>query len=373
MTEAADKPLTVLLTNVWLDRRGGTETVVRDISLGLLRRGHRPIVYSPILGEPAQELHERGVATISDLSKLAEPPDVIHGQHFIQTGEALLHFPGTPAIQMCHAWLYWQEAPAKFPQIHRYVAVDQTVRDRLVHTQQIPPDKVEVVYNAVDLTRIPKRAEELPARPSKALAFTKFKAQVPLIEAACQRHGIQVDVLGAGGDRTVSKPEHELVKYDLVFATARMALEAICAGCAAIVCDSRGLAEMVSSDNLSRLRPLNFGLRSLVHPVTVDSLDAEIGRYDPADAARVSDTVRAIAGLEPTLDYLERLYRAAIAAPPASAADVRSASLQFLQQVLPRQRDDRRWPWMAEREAMEKRIQQLERELAAARRQSLTS
>ena len=40
--------------------------------------------------------------------------------------------------------------------------------------------------------------------------------------------------------RLTADPEHELVRYDLVFATARMALEAICAGCAVIVCDSRG-------------------------------------------------------------------------------------------------------------------------------------
>jgi hypothetical protein len=371
MTDRPRQSLAVLLTNVWLDRRGGTEAVIRDIALGLLKRGHRPIVYSPHLGEPAQELHQRGVAVINSLSSLAEPPDVIHGQHFIQTAEAILHFPQTPAIQMCHAWQHWAEGPAKFPQIHRYVAADQTVRDRLVHMEQIPPERVEVVYNAVDLTRMPERTTPLSAKPATALAFTKTRAQLPFVEAACRRHGVKLDVLGKGADRTVRNPELELVKYDLVFATARMALEALCAGCAVIVCDSRGLSGMVSTENLSRLRPLNFGLRSLVHPVTVDGLAGEIDRYDPADAARVAETVRAMAGLEATLDYLEQLYQRAMGAPRPREDEVGAATLQFLQRALPRQRTDGRWPWMAEREAMESRIDQLERELAAERTKNL--
>ena len=48
--------LTVLLTNIWLANRGGSEIVVRDFATGLLRRGHRPIVYSPELGEIAAEI-----------------------------------------------------------------------------------------------------------------------------------------------------------------------------------------------------------------------------------------------------------------------------------------------------------------------------
>jgi hypothetical protein len=372
MTDVPRQSLTVLLTNVWLDYRGGTESVIRDIALGLLRRGHRPIVYSPHLGEPAEELLQRGVAVIDNLSSLAEPPDIIHGQHFIQTAEAILHFPHSPAIQMCHAWQHWAERPAKFPQIYRYIAADQTVRDRLVHMEQIAPEQVEVVYNAVDMTRMPERATQLSAKPATALAFTKTKAQLPLVDAACRSHGVKLDVLGKGADRTVPNPEFELVRYDLVFATARMALEAICAGCAVIVCDSRGLAGMVSTDNLSRLRSLNFGLRSLVHPVTVDSLSGEIDRYDPADAARVAEIVRAMSGLEATLDYLEQLYHRAMAAPRPSDGDVRAATLQFLQQALPRQRTDGRWPWMVERQVMVNRVDQLERELAAERAKNLT-
>ena len=55
--------LTILFTNVWLDRRGGTESVIRDLALGMLRRGHRPI--------------GRGV---DDGGAIAECPDALHAR-----------------------------------------------------------------------------------------------------------------------------------------------------------------------------------------------------------------------------------------------------------------------------------------------------
>ena len=69
---------------------------------------------------------------------MAEAPDVIHGHHHMETMTALLHFPGVPAIQFCHSWTLWEEMPAKFPRILRYVPVDHTCRDRLILQHGIP-------------------------------------------------------------------------------------------------------------------------------------------------------------------------------------------------------------------------------------------
>jgi hypothetical protein len=364
---AAPTSLRILLTNAWLDGRGGTEAVIRDLSMGLLRRGHRPIVYAPHLGELAEEMRGHGIAVIDDLSRMAEAPDVIHGQHVVQTSEALLHFPGTPAIQMCHAWQYWMEAPAQFPEIHRYVAVDQTVRDRLAHGEGVDPDKIEILLNAVDLRRFGSR-QPLPARPRRALAFTKFNAHLPMVESACAHHGIELEVLGAGGDRLVSAPERELARYDLVFATARMAIEAICAGCAVVVCDSRGLAGLATTANLAQFRPLNFGLRTLLRPVTATALAEEIANYSAADAQALALSLRQEAGVESLLDRLLALYADAMAAPRADPAAQRAAMLRFVTRFTPRERTHRRWPFLAERNELIARNAQLERELAEARR-----
>jgi Glycosyltransferase Family 4 len=206
--------LRILITNAWLDGFGGTECTVRDLAFGLLRRGHRPIVYSPTIGKIGKEIEARGIPVIDDLRRLAEPPDIIHGQHFIPTSEALISFPMVPAIYVCHAWDYWVEQPPKFPQIRLYGAVSEAVRDRLVHTEGIPPQKVEVFFNSIDLERIPARTHAINHRPRRALCFTAGKSHLPLLRKACDDLQVQLDLLGGCGERFTSHPERELVEYD---------------------------------------------------------------------------------------------------------------------------------------------------------------
>jgi len=122
------QPLTVLLTNFDLNLRGGSQPYVRDVALGLLRRGHRPVAFSQTLGEVARELRAATIPVTDDLRRLTVAPDLIHGQHNHELFASLLRFPGVPAIRVCHGWL--DEAPQPFPRILRYIAVDDTTRDR---------------------------------------------------------------------------------------------------------------------------------------------------------------------------------------------------------------------------------------------------
>ncbi len=49
---------------------------------------------------------------------------------------------------------------------------------------------------------------------------------------------------------------------------------------------------MVTSKELDRLRVSNFGIRTLQQPLTRQILIREIQRYNPADAANVSERIR---------------------------------------------------------------------------------
>ena len=60
--------LRVLVTNRVLANRTGTELYVRDLALGLLRRGHHPVAYSPLLGKVAEELRAASVPVVDDLA-----------------------------------------------------------------------------------------------------------------------------------------------------------------------------------------------------------------------------------------------------------------------------------------------------------------
>jgi glycosyltransferase involved in cell wall biosynthesis len=358
--------LTILFTNIWLDTYAGSEVVVRDLAIGTMRRGHRPIVYTPTAGNVAEELKRKGVAVIDDLRMLAETPDIIHAHHAIPCAEALIRFPGVPAINVCHAFEHWLEAPVHFPQIGAYVAVDEACRDRLVHTQSVDPARVVVLPNAVDLERVPPRPQPLPDRPRRALAFGKTSA-VAQIRSACKSLSIDFDAIGFQVGRMIANPEEELVQFDLVFACARAALEALCCGCAVVVCDPRGIAGLVTSENFSMFRERNFGLRSLAAPVTVERLIENIQRYDRVDADAVCVRARRDADLEKLLDDFEKLYAEVISGarrPFFAQGAHETAVAQFLHDYLPRHPGDPRWPWLCEREALRERTLQLENQLA---------
>ena len=365
--------LIILFTNIWLAQRAGTEVVVRDLAIGALRRGHRPIVYAPTLGEVGQELRTLGVAVIDDLRRLAEEPDIIHAHHVIPCAEALIRFPKVPAIYVCHAFEHWVEAPAHFPQIGAYVAIDDACHDRLVHEHGIDPKRVLVLPNAVDLKRIPPRMRPLSDRPQRALAFGKASG-VREIRAACKVLSIDLETLGYPVCRVSSYPEKELVGYDLVFASSRAALEALCCGCAVVVCDARGIAELVTTNTFSELRAKNFGLRSFVAPVTVERLIENIRRYDRDDASVVSARAYREADLEKLLDQFDNLYADVLSGarrPYAPTGAHEAAVAQFLYDYLPRRPGDPRSPWLREREAERIELERCRAELNAMKRSRL--
>jgi Glycosyltransferase Family 4 len=166
---------------------GNSELYVRDVALALLERGHSPIAYSSLLGEVAEELRAATVPVIDRLDALAVAPDLIHGHHHLETMTALLHFPNVPALSFCHGWLPWEEMPPKFSRISRYVAVDQTCRDRLILEHAIPEQRVRLLLNFVDLKRFKPRAA-LPQKPKRALVFSNYASEeniLPTIRAAC--------------------------------------------------------------------------------------------------------------------------------------------------------------------------------------------
>ncbi len=331
----------VLLTNGALVNRAGSELYLVEVATRLLALGHSPVAYSPCLGPLAAELRAATIPVVDDLSAMAEPPDVIHGQHHLPAMTALLHFQGVPAVFVSHGWAPWEEAPPRFPRILRYVAVDYTTRERLVSEAGIPPERVAVVLNFVDLDRFQPRGP-LPAVPRPALVFSNQASEAtyfPAVREACSRLGLELDVAGVAAGQPVARPEAILPGYDLVFAKGRAALEAMAVGAAVVLCDQAGAGPMVTSESFDRLRPLNFGIRVLREPVTPDVLEREIRRYDPADAAEVSRRLRAHAGLEGAVDQLAALYEEVVAEHrergPSPAGDEGRAAAVYLRWLDP--------------------------------------
>ena len=57
-------------------------------------------------------------------------PDVIHGQHHLDTMRALCAFPDSPAIYHCHGYLPWVEEAPLYPRILYCVGMCSIVSDR---------------------------------------------------------------------------------------------------------------------------------------------------------------------------------------------------------------------------------------------------
>ena len=361
--------LRILLTNIRLAERTGTEIVVRDFAARLAARGHRVTVYSPAVGSFAEDVKALGIPVVDNLSEVTEPPDIIHGHHAPNTGEAIIAFPEAPAIWICHDSTSWFDVPPGFSQVSRIFAVDETCKARLVSLDGVPADRIEILPNAVDLARFKVRQAPLPDKPLRALSLVKHAGPTALIAEACRRAGIAFEAYGHGVARPIEDVAERCAEADVVFGTARTALEAMATGAAAILIDGRGFGGLVTTTNYDRGRALNFGVGMLHEQPTVEALIGALSNYDAADAAAVCRRVRQDADLEPAITRLERTYEEVIAQHRHAAFDpavFRRQTIDFL----------RTWcvnleppgAWLEERKAMIERDDRLEAELISASR-----
>jgi hypothetical protein len=311
----------VLITNLCLDGRTGTETSVRDLAAGLQEADCRPMVYSPRIGEMGREIAAAGIPVVDDLDSLPRAPVIVHGHHHVETVRALLRFPDAVGLFVCHDRLAWHDHPPVFPRLLRYVAVDRNCRERLAAVPLLPPDRIRVIYNWVDTKRFLRRPP-LPARPRRALVFSNYATPGTHLDAlreACGMAGIPLDVAGAGVGALAGRPEELLPHYDLVFAKGKCALEAMACGAAVVLCDTRGLGPMVRAETAESLREWNFGMRCLQMPLEAGEILKQIRRYDAADAAAVTDYIRARANLPDALKQYLALYDEILAGRPDPA------------------------------------------------------
>jgi len=304
----------ILLTAWALVDRSGIPLFTSDLALALRNAGEEVAVYTKRRGDVAAAIEAAGIPVVTDLDRLPFRPDVIHGQDQPLLVDALRRLPGVPAISVTHDATSIIDAPFYHPRIVRYVAIDERCRRRVAATAGIPSERIAVVLNAVVLGRFRARPP-LPEKPARALIFSNYATahshMRPVLQA-CADAGLAVDVVGMGAGRPIAAPEEILGRYDLVFAKARCALEAMATGAAVVLCDFSGLGPMVTSQNVEALRRMNFGAGVLTGPLTPEAIAAEIRKFSAADAAEVAQYIRREADLKTSVREWQSVYRAAI-------------------------------------------------------------
>jgi hypothetical protein len=299
----------VLITSIEYWSRTGAVLYVRDLALELRRQGHLPAVYALERGAASNGLREMGIQIVGNLRQLRCPPEVIHGHHYATTLSAVQYFPGIPAIFVCHNHANREDKTPFHPRIRRYFGVSRLCVERLTK-EGVSESNARLLLNFVDTKRFHLRPL-LPDHPRRALVFSNYAhagTHLPAVGEACRRAGLELDVVGTGVGRPVAKPEAILGSYDIVFAKAKAAMEAMAVGAAVVLCDFGGVGPMVTAKEFEDLRPLNFGFQALRAPLRPENVLCQIARYDPRDAARVCELLRASASLDQATTDLVGIY-----------------------------------------------------------------
>ena len=302
--------MNILITNIWLANHGGTEVHVRDLACSLHNQGIHVEVYSPLLGAVANEIRSAGIHTVNSTDKLLEKPDLIHGQHFIPTMEVMARFSDVPIIYFLHDRTHIIDTPPKYSKIIKYVAVDYNCLDRLIIDNRINRELTDVLYNWVDTSRF-KLRQDFSDKPARAMVFSNHARNDNYflkIQEACIKKGIELDVAGIGFGNQVKDPERILPKYDIVFAKAKAAMEALATGAAVILCDYRGLGEMVTIKNFDHLRKYNFGMKTLNRSHDANLIIQEIEKYNPEENKKTALKIKKEASFDLYIDKLLNLY-----------------------------------------------------------------
>ena len=317
--------LTVLIANRYMGWASGTMVGTCDLARELARQGHRPIVYTWLNGRGGRALMSAGIEVVDDLWRISGRPDVIHANHSPLMRGALLRFPGVPAVFVCHDPTDPWSATGPNPAIRRYFGVGE-VCEKLLLSMGAPAALTGIRSNFVDMDRFAPRPG-LPARPARALVFSNYatgQIQLPAIKEACRRLDIPLDVVGRGVGNATDHPGQILGAYDLVFAVGKSALEAMAVGAAVVLCDRTSVGPMVTATEFERLRSFNLGFGAPVEPLSAESLQKQIERYDSADAGRVRDLVRSRCGLPAAAALLVEDYRQVIEEADAARAAAKS-------------------------------------------------
>jgi len=326
----------ILIANVWIGGRSGSEVHTKELAIGLRRRGHSCTVFVGQLkqvDEDVRVLREAGVI-VTEKPNPDEIPDVIVGHHLRETTLACLLYPSTPAIQVCHDATSERDRAAGADIVQAWGAVDAFCQERFVLETGLPSEKIPLTFNPIDLLLFPAR--EMPSRtpPRKAALFFSC-ASTPIIlttiRHACERQGIALDVIGPG-IRFEQDPGRVLAGYDLVFGKARCAIEAMASGAHIILCAPEGIGPEVSLSNFHELRRRNFGRSLLTEPMGSALLERRILGLKSATTAELTRLIRHYNSTEKLAEHMEALLQS-IASVEVDRAVVRIRLRQASQRL----------------------------------------
>ena len=306
----------ILMTNHRIDRRGGTELFVDEASNQLRKGGHEVCVFSTLQGlSLVERLEAAGAGVVADPADCPFTPDLIHGQHHLETMAALCSWPRTPAIYFAHGYAPWEEQPPVHPRIRKYVTTSPLMAEWLAGVCGVAQESVGTISTFFDPAQFSQCRTPAPEL-RRALVFHNqmeedgdaFRA----IREACETAGLALDSMGTGFGRIVEEPGKVLPDYDLVFAAGRSAVEAMACGCAVIVVSEHTFAPRVHPENFDLMVNVNFTALPNYAPLEAGLVLDELRELKAPETVAVTERIRVEATLEARVRQLVGEYRAAL-------------------------------------------------------------
>ncbi len=307
--------LKIVICNIQMTTRTGTEIVTRDLALGLKARGHHVSVLCPHPeGGLSDELRAKNVQ-VSSVAGDLQKPDIIHINHMESARTLLDRFPDVPAIFVCHDATTNHSYAQSQPSIKAFFGVSDASRQRVADDTGIPLADVGLLPNYIDLNLIRLRNAPLPFFPRRWLFVAEkqqSEAMLAELERVARLFRAKLDAVGPLVDKVIDDLPAHFLGYDLVLASARCAMEASATGAGVIVCDPRGLAGFLTPELWRRCEQHNLGLGGFDQPSSFGPLARSVLRWSPRKAAAVSKIIRTERALSTGLDTIEAIYRNAI-------------------------------------------------------------
>lgn len=307
----------ILCTNNALDARAGSESYLQTVAPALRQLGHEVELYSPRCGMVAATIREQGFRVHDDAATLGPDFDVIHGQHTTVIAQVRSLLPETPLVFVTHSWFLTIEDPVAELGAACFIAFNDVTLARLRAHAAVGDRPVHRLRQPVDTSFADRARTPLPARARLAVASSRNLNRVlPELRAACERHGIVLQVVGPEGAESPDA-RREIRAADLVIAIGRTALEGMAAGRAVLVMDEAALGGWVTQESYDRFEADGFtGYHT--GPARESVLDL-IGGYRP----ELGTTCRTLAvrnhAVQRHAAELVAIYQQAIGSGPAPA------------------------------------------------------
>lgn len=322
------RPLNILITSFRLAERTASELFVRNLARLLCDGGGTVAVFTPCIGPLGDELRKEGIEVSDHPSAVSFQPDLIHGQGNLEAMAAILAHPGIPAVFLSHGGESWREQPPSHPRIRRYIGLTAATRNWLQRERGIAPDKVAALPQLIEPPS-PSEIRKTPVKPATAIFCDLLPAsgrEELLLRRACEELHIRFEKASSLPSKSSVTSPAVLSRYDLVFASGKVALDALAAGCGVLPVGEGSFGDLVTMNNFEKLSARDFSGRRAIQPesILLAELVAEIESWDWCRLSGLASRVRKLHGEEALRERLREIYSAVLAEGASETADCRT-------------------------------------------------